>query len=74
MTSLLDAIRPAPSFEANGRRRPWITPARLTGLANLCGSALISYGIGMIFVPAGVIAAGVLALALGKAAAMSTRP
>jgi hypothetical protein len=71
MRSLLDAVRP-PTYNGAGarQRQPIFTPARLTALANLGGSALISYGIGMIFAPAGIIAGGVLLVLLGKAATL----
>jgi hypothetical protein len=71
MRSLLDAVAP-PSYNGTGgrQRKPIFTPARLTALANLGGSALISYGIGMIFAPAGIIAGGVLLVLLGKAATL----
>jgi hypothetical protein len=70
VASLLDLPVFRAQRDANGRRRPWITPARLTALANLGGSALISYGIGMIYQPAGIIAGGVLLVLLGKAASL----
>jgi hypothetical protein len=71
MRSILDAVR-APTYSPNGVRKPVLTPARLTALANLGGCALISYGIGMIAVEAGLIAAGVLLIVLGKAASLPT--
>jgi hypothetical protein len=75
MRSLLDAIRPPTYAGANGMvRKPLLTPARLTGLANLCGASLISYGVGMIFVPAGLIVGGVLVVLLGKAMSLPSFP
>lgn len=72
MRSVLDAVRPAPKFDAGGRRVPrwrW-TPDATAWVANLGGGALIAYGVGMIFPPAGVIVAGLALVVLGKAATM----
>ena len=42
---------------------------RLTSFAEIAGAAAMSFGFGMIWVPLGVICAGVSAIALGYMAA-----
>lgn len=78
--SLIDLALPTPS--ANGATPRAARPKFWTALrvrqavnavANLGGSALVALGVGMVSLPAGVIAAGVLLVLNGFAATLPPR-